>query len=77
MKKLLSVLLAVAMFAALLSFGASAQDNKVDQTPRTTVYVSNAGDNSTAEAGNKEKPFIDFLTAYGKLAETGHRRPAG
>lgn len=71
MKKLLSVLLAVAMFAALLSFGASAQDNKVDQTPRTTVYVSNAGDNNTAEAGNKEKPFKDFLTAYGKLAETG------
>ncbi len=71
MKKLLSVLLAVAMFAALLSFGASAQDNKVDQTPRTTVYVSNAGDDSTAEAGNKEKPFKDFLTAYGKLAETG------
>ncbi len=70
MKKIISVAVIAAMLMAVFSLNMSAESHVSTDTVNK-VYVSGTGDDATAEAGNKEKPYGDFLTAYGQLTETG------
>ncbi|MBQ8817122.1 MAG: hypothetical protein IJZ83_00945 [Clostridia bacterium] len=74
MKKVLTLFLAVCMLISIIPMAVSAETIIEPEAPKapeniTTVYVSNAGNNSTEDGTNKNTPYLTFNAAYEAVIE--------